>query len=83
MDIEHLDAEDLEKRAHQANLVIPGEVITDDPTCMRGHGTYLVDGKLIASVAGIVERTGKLVSVKALRSRYVIALRGTLQNCEN
>lgn len=71
MEIDLTQAEDVEKRAHQANLVTPGEVITDDPSCMRGHGTYILDGKLVASVAGIVERTGKLVSVKPLRSRYV------------
>lgn len=75
--MEQISADDLEKRAHLANLVIPGEVITDDPTCMRGHGTYLLDGKLIASVAGVVERTGKLVSVKPLRSRYATIGRGT------
>uniref|UniRef100_A0A2D4KYW7 Uncharacterized protein n=1 Tax=Micrurus paraensis TaxID=1970185 RepID=A0A2D4KYW7_9SAUR len=37
---------------------------------MRGHGTYLGDEKLIASVAGVVERVNKLVCVKALKTRY-------------
>ena len=38
-------------------------------TC-RGHGTYSVDGQLIASVAGVVERVNKLIYVKPLKSRY-------------
>uniref|UniRef100_A0A803SVN2 Ribosomal RNA-processing protein 4 n=1 Tax=Anolis carolinensis TaxID=28377 RepID=A0A803SVN2_ANOCA len=37
---------------------------------VRGHGTYLGDEKLIASVAGLVERVNKLVCVKALKTRY-------------
>lgn len=35
----------------------------------RGHGTYAADGKLIASVAGVVERVNKLIYVKPLKSR--------------
>ncbi|XP_053138604.1 exosome complex component RRP4 isoform X3 [Hemicordylus capensis] len=36
----------------------------------RGHGTYLGDEKLVASVAGVVDRVNKLVCVKALKTRY-------------
>ncbi|KAI9203465.1 uncharacterized protein BJ171DRAFT_425308 [Polychytrium aggregatum] len=54
-----------------AHVVTPGEVITSDTAFMRGHGTYLVDGeRLISSVAGVVERVNKLISVKPLRTRY-------------
>lgn len=35
----------------------------------RGHGTYVDEEKLIASVAGAVERVNKLVCVKALKTR--------------
>lgn len=35
----------------------------------RGHGTYVEDEKLIASVAGAVERVNKLVCVRALKTR--------------
>ena len=35
----------------------------------RGHGTQVVDGRLVATVCGIVERVNKLVSVKPLRQR--------------
>lgn len=36
---------------------------------LRGHGTYAVDGKLYASLAGVVERVNKLIYVKPLKSR--------------
>ncbi|XP_077778252.1 exosome complex component RRP4 isoform X1 [Podarcis muralis] len=35
-----------------------------------GHGTYLGGEKLIASVAGVVDRVNKLICVKALKTRY-------------
>lgn len=37
----------------------------------RGHGTYVEDEELKASVSGAVERVNKLVSVKSLKARYV------------
>ena len=36
----------------------------------RGHGTYMQDECLYASVAGIVERVNQLISVRPLKSRY-------------
>lgn len=36
----------------------------------RGHGTQLVDGKLLATVCGVIERVNKLVSVRPLRARF-------------
>ena len=37
---------------------------------MRGHGTYMADDVLYASVAGVVERVNKLISVTPLKTRY-------------
>ncbi|KAK3937901.1 exosome complex component rrp4 [Diplogelasinospora grovesii] len=53
-------------------IVTPGEVITDDPQWMRGHGTYVSPAatSIISSVAGTVTRTNKLLSVRPLRARY-------------
>ncbi|GAA5879695.1 hypothetical protein JCM3774_002410 [Rhodotorula dairenensis] len=48
----------------------PGEVIADAHRWMRGHGTYVQDDKVYASVAGTLERVNKLVTVKPLRTRY-------------
>ncbi|XP_002731965.1 exosome complex component RRP4-like [Saccoglossus kowalevskii] len=51
-------------------LVSPGDVITSDTGFMRGHGTYMEDDKLHASVAGVVERVNKLICVQPLKTRY-------------
>ncbi|EFJ27224.1 hypothetical protein SELMODRAFT_147871 [Selaginella moellendorffii] len=53
-------------------LVAIGDVIQVDHQdgILRGHGTQLVDGELVATVCGTVERVNKLVFVKPLRSRY-------------
>lgn len=51
-------------------LVSPGDVITRDAGFMRGHGTYMADEILYASVAGLVERVNKLISVTPLKTRY-------------
>ena len=39
-------------------------------TIFRGHGTYMEEEKLHASVAGVVERVNKLICVKPLKTRY-------------
>ncbi|KAL2219084.1 exoribonuclease complex, subunit Rrp4 [Thermoascus aurantiacus ATCC 26904] len=53
-------------------IVTPGEVVTDDPQWMRGHGTYTTPytTSIIATVAGTVHKTNKLLSVHPLRARY-------------
>ncbi|EFJ51079.1 hypothetical protein VOLCADRAFT_73556 [Volvox carteri f. nagariensis] len=37
---------------------------------LRGHGTQVVDEKLVATVCGVVERVNKLIYVRTLNSRY-------------
>ena len=37
---------------------------------MRGHGTVMERDSLKATVAGVVERVNKLVSVRPLKTRY-------------
>ncbi|KAI8812604.1 hypothetical protein BJ742DRAFT_673647 [Cladochytrium replicatum] len=60
-------ADDETDRFH---VVTPGEVVTSDSNYMRGHGTYSEGEKLIASVAGLIERVNKLISVKPMRARF-------------
>eukprot|EP00088_Acartia_fossae_P017130 TRINITY_DN1969_c0_g1_i4.p1 TRINITY_DN1969_c0_g1~~TRINITY_DN1969_c0_g1_i4.p1 ORF type:complete len:302 (-),score=46.55 TRINITY_DN1969_c0_g1_i4:281-1186(-) len=68
----------IEKKIGQTNdeaepkfLVTPGDVITRDAGFMRGHGTYMgTDDVLYASVAGVVDRVNKLISVLPLKTRY-------------
>mmetsp|Transcript_8217 Transcript_8217/g.12620 ORF Transcript_8217/g.12620 Transcript_8217/m.12620 type:complete len:279 (+) Transcript_8217:83-919(+) len=49
------------------HLVVPGQVIAEGDGFLRGHGTYVEtleeSERLVASVAGRVERVNKLVSV--------------------
>jgi len=52
------------------DLVVPGDVITSDSGFMRGHGTYMDDENLTASVAGEVQRVDKLICVRPLKTRY-------------
>ncbi|KAI0389844.1 hypothetical protein F5Y17DRAFT_462346 [Xylariaceae sp. FL0594] len=54
------------------SIVTPGEVITEDPQWMRGHGTYttLEPPAIVSSVAGTLAKTNKLLSVRPLRARY-------------
>ncbi|KAI0719457.1 exosome complex exonuclease rrp4 [Fomitopsis betulina] len=60
--------EDLEEGSHR--LTCPGEPLTSSQAFMRGHGTYIDNEEVISSVAGTVERVNKLISVRAVRSRY-------------
>ncbi|KAI1081306.1 hypothetical protein F5B20DRAFT_60246 [Whalleya microplaca] len=62
------------KRARRTDdaIVTPGEIITEDPQWMRGHGTYttLDPPTIVSSVAGTLSKTNKLLSVRPLRARY-------------
>lgn len=58
------------------DIVTPGEVITTNPQWMRGHGTYTSTQEdedataIVSSLAGVITRTNKLLSVRPLRARY-------------
>ncbi|PPQ69502.1 hypothetical protein CVT26_002848 [Gymnopilus dilepis] len=62
------DYEDFESSG--SRLTCPGETLTSSQAYMRGHGTYVDNEEVIASVAGTIERVNKLVTVRAIRSRY-------------
>ena len=52
-------------------LVTPGEIITQEPDYMRGHGSYSDDKSYLrASVSGRVEKVNKLICVQGLKGRY-------------
>ncbi|EKM82008.1 hypothetical protein AGABI1DRAFT_112186, partial [Agaricus bisporus var. burnettii JB137-S8] len=63
LDLDELDGDG-------SNLTCPGESLTSSQAFMRGHGTYVNDEEVIASVTGTIERVNKLVTVRAIRSRY-------------
>ncbi|KAF7790344.1 hypothetical protein EIP86_001299 [Pleurotus ostreatoroseus] len=61
---------DEEDFASGSKLTYPGEAITSAHAFMRGHGTYVEKDEVISSVAGTIERVNKLISVRAVRTRY-------------
>lgn len=52
------------------SIVTPGELVTDDPVWMKGHGTYFLDHMTYSLVAGTILRVNRLLSVIPLRGRY-------------
>jgi len=65
-----------DKEPSGASIVAPGDNITTSDDFMRGHGTYITPGaepgekELNSSLAGVVERIDKLISVRPLKTRY-------------
>ncbi|RHZ59518.1 hypothetical protein Glove_363g5 [Diversispora epigaea] len=60
-----------QRQKFETKVVTPGEVIAKDTQYMRGHGTYLDENEThLASVAGVVERVNKLITVRPLNTRY-------------
>ncbi|XP_045593622.1 exosome complex component RRP4 [Procambarus clarkii] len=59
-------------------LVTPGEIISQDTSFMRGHGTYMEEGVQVASVAGYVTRVNRLITVTPLRQVYQGAVGDTI-----
>lgn len=56
---EYVDAKvcEIEPTDGHIAAVLPGQVINSaSEACLRGHGTYYDNQKLIASVAGVVEK---------------------------
>ncbi|EGC37877.1 hypothetical protein DICPUDRAFT_76545 [Dictyostelium purpureum] len=51
-------------------LVIPGQIISREGEYLKGHGTFHNGSNLIASVCGTLDKVDRLISVKALKSRY-------------
>lgn len=58
------------RKGENGSIVTPGELVTDDPIWMKGHGTYFLENMTYSSVAGNVSRVNRLLSVISLRGRY-------------
>jgi exosome complex component RRP4 len=67
-----LDSVRPSKRARLTTICTPGQIVTDDPQWMRGHGTSLLPTTttIRSTVAGTILKTNKLLSVRPLRARY-------------
>lgn len=51
-------------------LYTPGQDIGPETGLLRGHGTYQDNGRIKASVAGVLEHVNKLIMIRPLKSRY-------------
>ncbi|KAF4712652.1 Exosome complex component RRP4 [Perkinsus olseni] len=60
------------QQMYQRQLVLPGDVINAEKGFLKGRGLLVdpVDGKLVATVRGILERVNKLLYIRPLKSRY-------------
>ncbi|KAF8310083.1 hypothetical protein DL93DRAFT_2062391 [Clavulina sp. PMI_390] len=56
--------------AGPSRVASPGQTIASYAAVLRGHGTYIDNDDVVASVTGLVDRVNKLITVKTLRSRY-------------
>lgn len=71
VDMEDSDnADDEDGSMQNRAIVTPGELVTDDPVWMKGHGTYYLENRTYSSVAGTVSRVNRLLSVIPIRGRY-------------
>lgn len=61
---------DLLDESVQVNLVLPGDLITDERGFIQGGGTYEENEKIYSGMIGHVIRTNKLISVAPLKNRY-------------
>ncbi|CAH2039032.1 unnamed protein product [Thlaspi arvense] len=53
------------------SVIVTGSIpVNHEESFLKGHGTSEVDGELLATVCGVVERVDKLVYVRTLRARY-------------
>uniref|UniRef100_A0A1A9UUA7 Uncharacterized protein n=1 Tax=Glossina austeni TaxID=7395 RepID=A0A1A9UUA7_GLOAU len=60
-----------QNQSNVPRLYTPGEVVIAEGGFMKGHGTYAEGEDIKASVAGVIEKVNKLISIKPLKSRYV------------
>nr|AAM49834.1 GM02257p [Drosophila melanogaster] len=70
--LDRVDWRDLAAQTEeQPRVYTPGEVLMPEAGFMRGHGTFVEDENIKSSVAGVIQKVNKLISVRPLKSRYV------------
>ncbi|CAA3025585.1 exosome complex component RRP4 homolog [Olea europaea subsp. europaea] len=59
------------KSNSDASVTVADNISVDcEDAILKGHGTAELDGRVVATLCGVVERVNKLVYVRALRARY-------------
>ncbi|KAL0419944.1 UNVERIFIED_CONTAM: Exosome complex component RRP4 [Sesamum radiatum] len=64
--------ESLSSKANSdASVTVADNISVDyEDAILKGHGTAEMDGRVVATLCGVVERVNKLVYVRTLRARY-------------
>lgn len=59
------------KSNSDASVIVADEIsVNYEDAILKGHGTADMDGRVVATLCGVVERINKLVYVRPLRARY-------------
>ena len=58
----------MESLSEIMRLVVPGDYL--DEGLIAGHGTYEDEGKIYASLAGVVHRIEKVICVRPLKTAF-------------
>ncbi|XP_077240625.1 ribosomal RNA processing 4 isoform X2 [Tasmannia lanceolata] len=66
------ELQDLSPKINSSATVTVADTIrvNQEDGVLKGHGTSELNGKVVATLCGVVERVNKLVYVRALRARY-------------
>ncbi|KAH6766327.1 ribosomal RNA processing 4 [Perilla frutescens var. hirtella] len=64
--------ESLSSKANSdASVIVADDIsVNYEDAILKGHGTAEMDGRVVATLCGVVERVNKLVYVRPLRARY-------------
>ncbi|KAL2485846.1 ribosomal RNA processing 4 [Abeliophyllum distichum] len=68
--LEQLESLSLKSNSDASVTVADNISVDCEDAILKGHGTTELDGRVVATLCGVVERVNKLVYVRALRARY-------------
>lgn len=68
--LEHLESFSSKVNSDSSVTIADSIPVNHEDGVLKGHGTADLDGEVVATLCGVVERVNKLVYVRALRSRY-------------
>jgi exosome complex component RRP4 len=51
-------------------LVVPGDLVSEGADFISGHGTFMEDGNIFASQAGVVHKISQVIQVKPLQTAF-------------
>ncbi|GAU37463.1 hypothetical protein TSUD_206990 [Trifolium subterraneum] len=68
--LEHLESLSSKVNSDASVTIADSIPVNHEDGVLKGHGTADLEGEVVATLCGVVERVNKLVYVRALRSRY-------------